>query len=127
MTPKGWLTLLSSPRRFPGLGVKPILLLDKPPFGEGQREGPITREHLAEAMEGLDPKSLAVMICGPGGMMSATCDGLTGLGVPPDNIRYERFDYRAGPSTAKDRAVIRNFRLLALAVGAVMLAFAFRG
>ncbi|MFZ2103233.1 MAG: ferredoxin reductase family protein [Oricola sp.] len=109
------------------LGVTPILLLDKPPFGEGRREGPITRDHLAEAMEDLDPKSLAVMICGPAGMMSATCEGLTGLGVPPVNIRYERFDYRAGPSTGKDRAVIRNFRLLALAVGVVMLAFAFRG
>ncbi|MCI5077883.1 ferredoxin reductase family protein [Oricola sp.] len=108
------------------LGARSTILLDRGPLGPNQRQGPITREHLAEALEGLDPRDTAVMICGPGGMMSAVCQGVTGLGVPPAHIRYERFDYRQGPSTAKDRQVIRNFRLLAMVIGLAVLGFAFR-
>jgi len=108
------------------LDSRAMILLDKEPSGPGQRQGPITRDHLVEALKGIDPQDTAVMICGPGGMMSAVCDCVTGLGVPPANIRYERFDYRTGPSTAKDRQVIRNFRMLALAMGAATLAFALR-
>jgi predicted ferric reductase len=108
------------------LDSRAIILLDKGPLGPGQRQGPITGDHLAEAMGGLDPMDTAVMICGPGGMMSAVCSGVTGLGVPPAQIRYERFDYRAGSSTAKDRAVIRNFRVLAVAIGVAVLGFALR-
>jgi len=108
------------------LDSRAIILLDKGPLGPGQRQGPITGDHLAEAMGGLDPMDTAVMICGPGGMMSAVCSGVTGLGVPPAQIRYERFDYRAGSSTAKDRAVIRNFRVLAMAIGVAVLGFVLR-
>ena len=108
------------------LGARSMILLDREPLAPGQRKGPVTREHLAEAMDGLDPKDTAVMICGPGGMMSAVCGAITGLGVPPANIRYERFDYRDGPPTAKDRQVVRNFRLLALVIAVAVAAFALR-
>ena len=108
------------------LDSRSFILLDRQPLGPGQRQGPLDRELLTEALEGLEPTDIAVMICGPAGMMSAACGGLTSLGVPPAHIRYERFDYRGGPATAKDRAIIRNFRILALALGVAMLAFAFR-
>ena len=108
------------------LDSRSLILLDHEPLGPDQRKGPISRDHLAEIMDGLDVGDTAVMICGPGGMMSAVCGGMTSLGVPPEHIRYERFDYRAGPSTAKDRAVIRNFRLLALAIAIAVVGFALR-
>ena len=108
------------------LDARAMILLDRAPIGATHRQGPIGREHLFEILDGLDPKNTAVMICGPGGMMSAVCSGLTGLGVPPRNIRYERFDYRAGPVTAKDRSIIRNFRLLAVGIAIAMIAFVMR-
>lgn len=108
------------------LESRSMILLDREPLASGQRKGPLTRDHLAEAMEGLDPQDTAVMMCGPAGMMSAVCGNLTDLGVPPSRIRYERFDYRGGPPTAKDRQVMRNFPLLASAIGLAALAFALR-
>lgn len=108
------------------LDARALFLLDREPLGPGQRLGPVGNEHLAEAMDGLDLKDTAVMICGPGGMMTAMCRGLTAMGVPQAHIRYERFDYKGGAATAKDRAIIRNFRLLALAIGLAVLAFVVR-
>ncbi|MFO8128242.1 MAG: iron reductase, partial [Yoonia sp.] len=54
-------------------------------------------------------------ICGPGPMVAAVSDALLDLGLPMNNVVYERFDY-AGSASRQDRRRTLNF----LAVGAAL-------
>jgi uncharacterized protein len=60
------------------------------------REGRLTRERLDEliptAQEGLRQQQVAYL-CGPSGFMTATTEYLVQLGVPPDQIHTESFDF----------------------------------
>lgn len=108
------------------LGIRPILLADDPQGSDRLRPGPLAPAHLAEALQGLDPRTTGVLICGPGGMTTAAADGLHALGIPLPLIHYERFDYDEKAGSAKDRAILRRFRLIGAAALLAALAFALR-
>ena len=88
--------------------------------------GPVSREVLAKAVEGLDLRRVTAMVCGPTTMMTAVTETLHELGTPYRNIRYERFDYGRGASSGKDRRVMAGFWTMAGAIAAVGIAFVFR-
>lgn len=108
------------------LGIAPMLVVDRAPTGPDQRQGPVGRAHLAEALEGLEPARTAALVCGPTGFMTAVADGLHGLGVPVGNLAYERFDYRGGTVSARDRRILAVFRAIAAAVVLACVLFALR-
>lgn len=89
-------------------------------------QGPLTRTHLQQALEGLDPAHTAAFICGPDGLITAATDHLHALGLPVSQIHYERFDYAATAGSVKDRQMRRRFRLAGLALLALILGFALR-
>jgi predicted ferric reductase len=109
-----------------GLNARATFLVDEPtpdwPYGVG----PVSKERLEEALQGLDPQRVAAMVCGPGPMLTAVTENLYARGVPYRAIRYERFDYAAGAPTGKDRRVMAGFWAMALALLAASAAFAFR-
>lgn len=86
--------------------------------------GRLDRQRLAELLEGLDPERTVALMCGPGPMVTAVSDTLLDLGLPMDNVVYERFDYGGGVSSRQDRR--RSLQLtgigVALAAAAGLLA-----
>lgn len=55
--------------------------------------GLMTRERLAALIAGWDLAAVTAMICGPEPMTMAVLRQLEALGVPPEGLRYELFDY----------------------------------
>lgn len=108
------------------LGIAPIIVVDRAPSDPAQRQGPLARAHLAEALEGLAPARTAVFLCGPPGFMAAAARTLEALGLPPANLAYERFDYRGGAISARDRRVLAALWAMAGAIAAACAAFALR-
>lgn len=108
------------------LDARAWFLVDEPSSGWSHGTGLVSMAVLAKAVEGLDPRRVAAMVCGPAKMMTPVTEGLHELGVPYRNIRYERFDYGAGASSGKDRRVIAGFWTMAVAVAAAGIAFALR-
>lgn len=104
------------------LGITPVLISDAAESDAVQR-GPLTHGHLERAFEGLDPTSCEVMTCGPGPMMTFVADTALDLGVPMQNISYERFSYAAGGSSAKDRRTLAGFAALWGGVLAVVMVY----
>lgn len=104
------------------LGITPVLISDAAENDAVQR-GPLTHGHLERAFEGLDPASCEVMTCGPGPMMTFVADTALDLGVPMQNISYERFSYAAGGSSAKDRRTLAGFAALWGGVLAVVMVY----
>ena len=80
--------------------------------------GRLNRDRLAQLLQGLDPSRTVALICGPGPMVTAVSDTLLELGMPMDNVVYERFDYAGGASSRQDRR--RSLQFAAL--GGVMIA-----
>lgn len=78
--------------------------------------GRLDRDRLAAMLDGLDARRAVALICGPGPMVTAVSDMLVDLGLPMDNVVYERFDYSGGASR-HDRRTRRRF----LALGGVLL------
>jgi predicted ferric reductase len=78
--------------------------------------GRLDRERLSAMLEGLDARRTVALICGPGPMVTAVSDMLIDLGMPMDQVIYERFDYSGGTSR-HDRRTRRRF----LALGSVLL------
>lgn len=77
--------------------------------------GRLTPDRLHDLIQDLDPKRTVALICGPGPMVAAVSDALLDLGLPMNNVVYERFDY-AGSASRQDRRRTLNF----LAVGAAL-------
>ena len=65
--------------------------------------GRLDRERLGQMLRGLDPARSVALICGPGPMVTAVSDALLDLGMPMENVIYERFDYSAGGASRQDR------------------------
>ena len=87
--------------------------------------GPICDDHLKHLILGLAPNDLSVMLCGPPGMMEFAADTFLKLGVPMDNIHYERFDYGAGRGRIDRRRRLAALTILA-SLAAAGLAFSLR-
>ncbi|WP_197568476.1 ferredoxin reductase family protein [Billgrantia diversa] len=87
--------------------------------------GLLDRDRLHTLLEGLDPARSVVLMCGPGGMVTAVSDALLDLGMPMHRILYERFDYSTGPSR-QDRHRTRRLAAIGggLAVGVALFALA---
>jgi predicted ferric reductase len=88
--------------------------------------GRLDRAALERLLSGPDPARTLAMICGPGPFMVAATDGLLDLGLPEDNVLYERFDYADGTLSRLDRAERRRVRLVGLALALGVAAFALR-
>ena len=88
--------------------------------------GRLDHDRLRELLAGLDPARAVAFICGPGPMVTAVSDKLVDLGLPMENVVYERFDYGGGSKSRQDRRRTLNFvavgAALAAAVGAFVLA-----
>jgi predicted ferric reductase len=106
-----------------GLDLKAIFLAEEAapdwPYGRGR----VTPAVVGEMLAGLDRGRVQAMLCGPGGMMCATCDLLRDGGVPLAAIRYERFDYADAARSAKDRRLLAGFAAIGAAVTAAVVAF----
>jgi ferredoxin-NADP reductase len=59
----------------------------------GVSMGLLDRAAIAEAIEGIAPTEMLVMICGPEPMTLAVATLLEEMGVPPGQIVFELFDY----------------------------------
>lgn len=105
------------------LGIEPLLLASQGFGAAGMQPGPLKPPHLQTLMAGLDPRRTQVLICGPGPMMTAACNGFQRLGVPLGQIQYERFSYAARALSAKDRRMLAGFLATWAGVGAVILAY----
>lgn len=101
------------------------LLSETPAPGYRGEIGLLDRDRLRTLLEGLDPARSVVLMCGPGGMVTAVSDALIDIGMPMHRIIYERFDYAAGPSR-QDRRRARRLAAIGvgLALGVVMFALA---
>ncbi|MFW3613980.1 ferredoxin reductase family protein [Billgrantia antri] len=103
-----------------------VLLLSETPAPDYRGEvGRLDRQRLSTLFEGLDPARSVVLMCGPGGMVTAVSDALLDVGMPMDRILYERFDYAAG-SSRQDRRRARRLAAIGvgLALGVAMFALA---
>jgi predicted ferric reductase len=74
-------------------GFRLYLRVDEGPLSAGATRGILDETILRAAMDGLDPTATVAMVCGPTPMMLAVAATLERLGMPPDAIRYERFDH----------------------------------
>lgn len=82
--------------------------------------GRLDRRRLGELLEGLDPKRTLALMCGPGPMVTAVSDMLIDLGMPMDNVIYERFDYGGGVSSRQDRRRALQFTGIGVALAAAL-------
>ena len=98
------------------LDLKLWLLSEDEPTADDMLQGRLTRERLAEMLDGLDPATVRALICGPGPMVVSVSDTLLDLGMPMLNVVYERFDYAGSARSRQDRARTRNI----LSVGAAL-------
>ena len=65
--------------------------------------GYLDRTKLSGLLEGLDPARTVALICGPGPMVTAVSDALLDLGLPMQNVVFERFDYGGVLAARQDR------------------------
>ncbi|MDN2579130.1 ferredoxin reductase family protein [Aquibium sp. ELW1220] len=82
--------------------------------------GRLDRQRLAELLEGLDPRQTIALMCGPGPMVTAVSDTLLDLGLPIDNVVYERFDYGGGVTSRLDRRRALQFAGIGVALAAML-------
>jgi predicted ferric reductase len=78
--------------------------------------GRLDAARLARLLDGLDRGETVALMCGPGPMVAAVADALEDLGLAPERIVYERFDYTGGHASRQDRRRRARF----LAVGAAL-------
>lgn len=89
--------------------------------------GRLDRDRLDELLEGLDRKRTVAFICGPGPMVTGVSDTLLDLGMPMENIVYERFDYGGGAASRQDRRRALGFISIGAGLAAATLAFVAAG
>ncbi len=106
------------------LDLKLWLMSEDPPLEADMTLGRLSREHLSSMLEGLDPAHSKALLCGPGPMVVAVSDMLLDLGMPMQNVVYERFDYAGGASSRQDRARSRNILGIGVALTAAVAGFA---
>ncbi len=101
------------------LGVTPLLAASRNAGGE-IAQGRLGDAQMKLLLDGLDPKRVEVMICGPGPLMTTLTDTLNDLGVPLSHIHYERFSYGSGPLSRKDHRMMAGFATIFAALAAAM-------
>ncbi|ESR24907.1 ferredoxin reductase family protein [Lutibaculum baratangense] len=102
------------------------LVSETPAAGWKGSVGMIDRARLEVALRGLDRTRTLAMICGRHGMITSAADALLDLGLPIQNVVYERFDYSAGPGSRADRRQNGRFAAIGLVLAAGAAAFALR-
>jgi predicted ferric reductase len=60
---------------------------------DGVARGLMDRAHVAALIEGWEPGRITAMMCGPEPMSMAVARHLEALGVPPERVVFELFDY----------------------------------
>jgi len=85
--------------------------------------GRLDRDRLDQMLDGLDRKRTVAFICGPGPMVTGVSDTLLELGLPMENIVYERFDYGGGAASRQDRRRALGFIAIGAGLAAATLAF----
>ncbi|MGY6707102.1 MAG: ferredoxin reductase family protein [Rhizobiaceae bacterium] len=85
--------------------------------------GRLDRNRLDELLEGLDRHRTVALMCGPGPMVTGVSDTLLDLGLPMENIVYERFDYGGGASSRQDRRRTLGFLSIGAGLAAATLVF----
>ena len=109
------------------LDLKVWFVLDDPPADWDGESGIVDKALLTRALDGLDPARTLSMACGPTAFMTSTADTLLDLGLKPDNVHYERFDYDEGALSRLDIAQRWRFRALGAVLLVGTLVFALRG
>jgi predicted ferric reductase len=109
------------------LDLKAWFVLEDPPADWNGESGIVDEALLERAIAGLRPARTLSMACGPTAFMTSTADTLINLGLEPDNVHYERFDYDEGALSRLDIAQRWRFRALGAALLLGTLGFALRG
>lgn len=94
------------------LDLRVMLISETAPKDWRGETGFLDHGKLSALLEGCDPSQTVAMICGPGPMVTAVADTLLDIGLPMDNVVYERFDYAGGLSARQDRR--RTFGMVSL-------------
>ena len=94
------------------LDLQVLLLSEEGGQGWRGEVGRLDRSRLDGMLAGLDRQRTKAFICGPGPMVTAVSDTLLELGLPMNNVIYERFDYSGGARSHQDRR--RTLSLVAI-------------
>ena len=106
------------------LDVQVLLLSEEHAEGWQGQVGRLNHERLRDLMRGLAPERTVALLCGPGPMVTAVSDMLLDLGLPMQNVVYERFDYAGGSVSRHDRRRALQFVMIGTALVAAAAAFA---
>ncbi|WP_187972998.1 ferric reductase-like transmembrane domain-containing protein [Aquibium microcysteis] len=106
------------------LDLRTMLVSEEDAAGWTGVVGRLDRQRLAALLAGLDPKQTIALMCGPGPMVTAVSDTLLDLGLPIDNVVYERFDYGGGVTSRLDRRRALQFVGIGVALAAGLGALA---
>ena len=107
------------------LDLKAVFICETPQEGWDGLIGRLDRARLAELLERLDPQRTIAMMCGPGAMVTAVSDELLDLGMPMENVVYERFDYSGGATSRQDRRRSLAFLTVGSLLAAAVASFTF--
>lgn len=99
------------------LDLEVLLLCETADEGWTGAVGMLDRDRLRELLGRLDPGRTLALMCGPGGMITAISDALMDIGLPMQNIVYERFDYAAGTSSRLDRRHALSYAAIGALLG----------
>jgi predicted ferric reductase len=106
------------------LDLRVMLLSEEDREGWTGEVGMLDHDRLRRLLDGLEPARTVALMCGPGGMVTAVSDALLDLGMPMDQVVYERFDYSGGAASRQDRRRSTWFAALGLGLGLAVAAFA---
>lgn len=105
------------------LDLQVMLLSEEGAQGWPGLIGRLDHSRLADLLKGLDPKDTVALVCGPGSMVTSVSDTLQDLGLPMENVVYERFDYGGGMSSRQDRQRSLQLAAIGLTLAAALTLF----
>ena len=105
------------------LDLQVMLLSEEDAQGWSGLIGRLDHSRLADLLKGLDPKDTVALVCGPGPMVTSVSDTLQDLGLPMENVVYERFDYGGGMSSRQDRQRSLQFAAIGVTLAAALALF----
>ncbi|MDN3722122.1 hypothetical protein QW131_30385 [Roseibium salinum] len=105
------------------LDLQTMMLSEQDADGWHGLVGRLDRDRLAALLTDLDPKETVALMCGPGPMVTSVSDLLLDLGLPMENVVYERFDYGGGMASRQDRRRSLQFAAIGLAMAASLALF----
>jgi len=109
------------------LDLEVMLLSEDGADGFDGEVGRLDRTRLERLLSGLDPADCVAMMCGPGPMVVAVSDTLMEVGLPMENIVYERFDYATGAASRQDRKRLVQILSVGFGLGVGVVTFALLG